>query len=146
MIRFAIPLVAVSAIALPSLPAALSATGETRIDPGRLMISASLPDARIYCDAGDAPLAADATFAKIAQSWHAVGGLHDIVLDARGRMKGVVADLGDTLGRDSRRVLLPVDNVRVVPVGADDRRYALIVHLTEEELDALPEAPQPRAA
>ena len=65
-----------------------------------------------------------------------VGEIEDVVLDARGQMVGVTAEVGGFLGIGDHLVMLPIDEIRLVPV--DDAEFAYVTRLTEDQLEELP--------
>ena len=52
-------------------------------------------------------------------------------------MIGIVAEIGGFLGIGEHNVLLPVGDVRLVPV--DDQSYSYVTRYTEEQLEQLPD-------
>lgn len=61
-----------------------------------------------------------------------VGEVEDLLMDDQGRIVALTADVGGFLGVGEREVVLQLDQVTL----ADDR---LVVQMTEEELEQLPE-------
>ena len=71
------------------------------------------------------------------QNYDNIGEIEDIVLDSSGQMQGIVAEVGGFLGIGDHHVMLPVEDVRLVPV--DDSEYAYVTRYTEEQLEQLPD-------
>ncbi|CUH30327.1 PRC-barrel domain protein [Jannaschia seosinensis] len=65
-----------------------------------------------------------------------IGEIEDIVLDQGGQMIGIVAEVGGFLDIGDKHVLVPVEDLRLVPV--DDTSYSYITRLSEEALEELP--------
>lgn len=64
-----------------------------------------------------------------------IGEIEDIVLDESGQMVGIVAEIGGFLDIGDKHVMVPTDDVRLVPV--DDKSYAYVTRLTEEQLEEM---------
>jgi sporulation protein YlmC with PRC-barrel domain len=77
----------------------------------------------------------DATYDAVDTNWDQVGEIEDIVLDRNGQMSGVVAEVGGFLDIGDKHVLIPVEDVKLVPV--DDRTYAIVTPMTEERLESM---------
>lgn len=65
-----------------------------------------------------------------------IGEIEDIVLDQGGQMIGIVAEVGGFLDIGDKHVMLPVEDLRLVPV--DDANYSYVTRLTEDQLMELP--------
>lgn len=76
-------------------------------------------------------------YEAVGDDWNDIGEIEDIVLDRSGQLVGIVGEIGGFLDIADKHVMIPVDNVRLVPV--DDRSYSYVTRMTEEELEALPE-------
>ena len=70
------------------------------------------------------------------QNYDNIGSIEDVILDSSGQMVGVVAEVGGFLDIGDKHVMLPVEDVRLVPV--DDTSYAYVTRMTEEQLEELP--------
>ncbi len=70
----------------------------------------------------------------VGDNWNQIGEIEDIVLDKSGKMIGIVAEVGGFLDIGDKHVMLKVDETKLVPV--DDRSYAVITRLNEEDLEA----------
>ena len=71
------------------------------------------------------------------ENYDNIGEIEDIVLDRSGQMVGIVAEVGGFLGIGDHHVMLPVEDVRLVPV--DDSEYSYVTRYTEEQLEGLPD-------
>ena len=78
---------------------------------------------------------ADMSYSEVDAEWEQVGEIEDIVLDRSGQMVGVVAEVGGFLDIGDKHVIIPVENVRLVPV--DDVEFALVTNHTEDELESM---------
>ena len=71
-----------------------------------------------------------------------IGEIEELVFDATGQLVGVVAEVGGFLGIGDHEVMLPLQDVRMVPVGGDglaeDRQFAYVTRMTEDQLEELP--------
>lgn len=76
-------------------------------------------------------------FNAVGDGWNDIGEIEDIVLSRDGQLKGVVAEIGGFLDIADKHVMLEVTDMQLVPV--DDREYAIVTRMTEEELEQLPE-------
>ena len=65
-----------------------------------------------------------------------IGEIEDIVLDQSGQMVGLVAEVGGFLDIGDKHVMVPVADLRLVPV--DDATYSYVTRLSEEQLEELP--------
>ena len=70
------------------------------------------------------------------ENYDEIGSIEDVILDQSGQMVGVVAEVGGFLDIGDHHVMLPVEDVRLVPV--DDQSYSYVTRLTEEQLEELP--------
>lgn len=70
------------------------------------------------------------------QGYDNIGSIEDVVLDSSGQMVGIVAEVGGFLDIGDKHVMLPVEDVRLVPV--DDTEYAYVTRLTADQLMELP--------
>merc|ERR1711974_46020 len=80
---------------------------------------------------------ADQSYDMVEDGWETVGEIEDIVLDKTGQMKGIVAEIGGFLDIGDKHVMLPVEDVRLVPV--DNESYAVVTQASQEELRDLEE-------
>ncbi|MGR3540735.1 MAG: PRC-barrel domain-containing protein [Hasllibacter sp.] len=65
-----------------------------------------------------------------------IGEIEDIVLDRSGQMIGIVAEVGGFLDIGDKHVMVPINDIRLVPV--DDVSYSFVTRLSEEQLEELP--------
>jgi hypothetical protein len=65
-----------------------------------------------------------------------IGEIEDIVLDRSGQMIGIVAEVGGFLDIGDKHVMVPTEDLRLVPV--DDTSFTYVTRLTEEQLEELP--------
>ena len=72
----------------------------------------------------------------IDSGWNEIGEIEDIVLSKDGQMVGIVAEVGGFLDIGDKHVMISVPDVNLVAV--DDKTYAYVTRLNEEELEALP--------
>ncbi|WP_193141706.1 MULTISPECIES: PRC-barrel domain-containing protein [unclassified Meridianimarinicoccus] len=131
----------VSALALAAfaLPVVADTKSTMEIDPSTMIVADDITGGNIYTDLSDVPWKDDGPIDAAVQSWKAIGEIEDIVLNSSGQMVGIVADVGGFLGIGDKHVLLPMENVRIVPLVDGDDDYALVTRHTEESLMGLPE-------
>ncbi|MGR3513502.1 MAG: PRC-barrel domain-containing protein [Paracoccaceae bacterium] len=77
----------------------------------------------------------DMTYDAVGTDWNQVGEIEDIILSKDGEMKGFIAEIGGFLDIGDKHVMIPLDDVSLVAV--DDRSYAYVTRLTEEQLEKL---------
>jgi hypothetical protein len=65
-----------------------------------------------------------------------IGEIEDIVLDQSGQMIGIVAEVGGFLDIGDKHVMVPVEDLRLVPV--DDTSFTYVTRLSEEQLEEMP--------
>lgn len=83
-----------------------------------------------------------ATFNENRDSWENVGNVSDIVVTQDGEVRGVLIDVGGFLGLGARTVMVDMDELNFVtadPAAAAGDRYSLVVAMSQEELESLPE-------
>ncbi|ATI42176.1 hypothetical protein CBW24_09225 [Pacificitalea manganoxidans] len=104
-------------------------------DRAQLIRTRDITDGPVYAvDVDDADWA-DMSYSEVDAEWEQVGEIEDIVLDRSGQMVGVVAEVGGFLDIGDKHVIIPVENVRLVPV--DDVEFALVTNHTEDELESM---------
>ncbi|MEM7490765.1 MAG: PRC-barrel domain-containing protein, partial [Pseudomonadota bacterium] len=64
-----------------------------------------------------------------------IGEIEDIVLDDSGQMVGIVAEVGGFLDIGDKHVMVPVEDLRLVPV--DDTSFSFVTRLSEEQLEEM---------
>ena len=79
---------------------------------------------------------ADTEYTAVDSGWNQIGEIEDIVLSEDGEMVGIVAEVGGFLDLGDKHVMISVPDVNLVAI--DDRSYAYVTRLSEEELEALP--------
>ncbi|MEI4194353.1 PRC-barrel domain-containing protein [Roseovarius sp. E0-M6] len=104
---------------------------------GELIRSRDITDAEIYTTdaADDEGWTDEATYENVGADWNEVGEVEDLVLSKDGQLVGVVAEVGGFLDVGDKHVAIAIDDMKLVPV--DDRSYAYVTRLSEEELEAL---------
>nr|WP_245867081.1 PRC-barrel domain-containing protein [Kandeliimicrobium roseum] len=73
------------------------------------------------------------TYNGVGDGWNNIGEIEDIVLSKDGQMIGIVGEVGGFLDIADKHVMIPVDDISLVAV--DDRTYAYVTRLSEEELE-----------
>ena len=148
--------VAQTADAPAQAPAATAQTGaQPRTVPG--FMASDLFDKELYTlDSEDARAMRDsqaaegeqvrredsATFNENRDSWENVGNVSDIVVTQDGEVRGVLIDVGGFLGLGARTVMVEMDELNFVtedPAAVAGDRYSLVVTMSQDELEALPE-------
>ncbi|WP_323784094.1 PRC-barrel domain-containing protein [Leisingera sp.] len=119
--------------------AAAPAVAEMQTDAGHLIRTRDITGGDIYTLNG--PMDADTwgnwEAAGVGPDWNDIGEIEDIILDRKGAMKGIVAEVGGFLDIGDKHVMIPVEDMRLAPV--DDKRYVIVTRYTEEQLEQLPE-------
>lgn len=82
--------------------------------------------------------AATGAFSEIDDNWQDAGNVVDLVLSSDGKASGLVVEHGGVLDIGDQAVLLSMKDVRRVDAGEDT--YTFVTHLTEAELENLPQA------
>lgn len=72
---------------------------------------------------------------RIDTNWNDIGEIEDVILNKDGQLIGIVAEVGGFLDIGDKHVMLPIDDIKLVPV--DDASYALVTRLSEEQLEEL---------
>ena len=104
---------------------------------GDLIRSRDITGGEIYTlnEAGD-EWSPNTAYNEIGADWNEIGEIEDIVLSKNGQMVGIVAEVGGFLDLGDKHVMISVPDVNLVAV--DDKTYAYVTRLNEEELEALP--------
>lgn len=76
-------------------------------------------------------------YTQVGENWNNIGSIEDVVLSKDGQMTGIVAEIGGFLGIGDTQVLIPVNDVSLVP--SDDGNYAFVTRLSEDQLKELPD-------
>jgi PRC-barrel domain len=69
---------------------------------------------------------------RIDSGWNQVGQIEDLVLSRSGQLTGLVAEVGGFLDVGDKHVLIQLGDVNLV--ATDDREYAYVTRLSEEDL------------
>ncbi|SDY34365.1 PRC-barrel domain-containing protein [Citreimonas salinaria] len=86
--------------------------------------------------AGDAEMAwSEQAYTGIGDGWNDIGEIEDIILSRDGQMIGIIAEVGGFFDIGDKHVMIPVNDVSLVPI--DDETYAYVTRLTEEQLEQL---------
>ncbi len=117
--------------------AAAPALAETAMDTDNLIRTRDITGGDIYTLNG--PMDED-TWGNweadgVGPDWNDIGEIEDIILDRKGQMIGVVAEVGGFLDIGDKHVLLPVEDIRLTPL--DDKKYVIVTRKTEEQLEAM---------
>ncbi|MFQ6547937.1 PRC-barrel domain-containing protein [Aestuariibius sp. 2305UL40-4] len=115
-----------------------SAIAETQMDTENLIRTRDITGGDIYTmnvEADDAMWGDDDAFAEIDAEWNDIGEIEDVILSRDGQMIGIVAEIGGFLDIGDKHVMIPVEDVKLVPV--DDQTYAYVTRMTEEQLEEM---------
>jgi hypothetical protein len=74
------------------------------------------------------------SYASVGVDWNDVGEIEDIVLDASGKMVGIVVEVGGFLNIADKDIFLGADEFRITPVDGND--HAVVTRWNEEQLEA----------
>ncbi|MFW2541629.1 PRC-barrel domain-containing protein [Primorskyibacter sp. 2E107] len=83
----------------------------------------------------DAVWDGDLMYDTVGENWDKVGEIEDVVLSASGEFKGIIAEVGGFLDIGDKHIMLPIDNVKLVPV--DDASYAIVTPYSLDELKGM---------
>lgn len=72
---------------------------------------------------------------SIGADWTEIGEIEDLVLSRTGQLTGIVAEVGGFLDIGDKHVLLPINDVKLVP--SEDRTYSIVTRFSEEDLSEL---------
>ncbi|MCE8548483.1 PRC-barrel domain-containing protein [Ruegeria pomeroyi] len=75
------------------------------------------------------------SYADMSEKLKEIGEIEDIVLSKNGEFKGIVAEIGGFLDIGDKHVMIPVSDVKLVAV--DDKTYAYVTRMSEEQLEQL---------
>ena len=75
---------------------------------------------------------------ELDTDWEEIGEVEDMIMSRDGNLVGIVAEVGGWLGIGDENVVLGLNDIRVV--GDAVGQYAFVTRLSEERLEALPEA------
>lgn len=109
-------------------------------DPSTLLRSEDLEGADLYSvETGiDQGTFGNTQYTAIATEWDDIGEIEDVVFDMNGKIVAVVAEFGGFLDIGDHEVMLPIEDVAVVP-GDNRDDVAFITRYSQEELKNLPE-------
>ncbi len=82
------------------------------------------------------------TFTAERDDWESVGSIDDIVMTQDGEIRGILIDVGGFLGFGARTVMLGLDELFFVSEEGHPEEvadFSVVVAMTEEELENLPE-------
>lgn len=122
---------------------------------GKTLYTLDSEDARAIRDDGQADAGAQAmaerdqlrwtssdTFLADRDNWEDVGAIDDIVMTMDGDIRGVLLDIGGFLGFGARTVMIDIEDLYFVSDDSDPEEigdFSVVISMTEEELEALPE-------
>jgi CTP synthase (UTP-ammonia lyase) len=110
---------------------------EAHMDRENMVRSRDITGGEVYSMAEETMWDDDTMYDTVDTNWNDIGEIEDVVMDRNGQMIGVIAEVGGFLDIGDKHVMLPLENVRLVPV--DDRSYSIVTDMTEEQLEELPE-------
>ena len=125
-----------SASILAMTMAAGPVLAEADMDRENMIRSRDITGGEVYSLAEADAWNSDTAYDGVDSRWNDIGEIEDVILDREGKMIGVVAEVGGFLDIGDKHVMLPVENVRLVPI--DDKEYSIVTNMSEEELEALP--------
>ena len=114
----------------------IETTGSARVDG--LFRTSELDGADIYSidPATGYDWTGTAELEGISEEWEEIGEVESMVVDTRGQIVGVVADVGGFLGIGDKDVLIPISEIRVAP--GQEGEMAFVTRLGEELLEQWP--------
>jgi uncharacterized protein YrrD len=128
MTKFATSIIALTVAAGPAF-------AEAHMDRANMIRSRDITGGEVYSMADSGMWNDDTMYESVEDGWNDIGEIEDIILDRSGQMTGIVAEVGGFLDIADKHVVIPVDNVRLVPV--DDKSYGIVTNMTEEQLEEL---------
>lgn len=72
---------------------------------------------------------------EVDSGWTEIGEIEDLVLSRTGELSGVIAEIGGFMDIADKHVLLPVNDVKLVP--SEDMTYSIVTRFTEDDLEEL---------
>lgn len=105
---------------------------------GNLIRSRDITGGNIYsiAAADDEGWDSSVMWNEVGADWNDIGEIEDLVLSKDGKVTGIVAEVGGFLDIADKHVVISVEDLNLVAV--DDRTYAYVTRLSEEELENLP--------
>ena len=103
---------------------------------GKLIRTRDITGGDIYTmnEADDEGWEMGKAYGTVGENWNDIGEIEDIVLSEDGKMIGIVAEVGGFLDIGDKHVMIEMQDVNLVAV--DDKSYAFVTRLSEEELEA----------
>ncbi|MFW2589600.1 PRC-barrel domain-containing protein [Sagittula sp. SSi028] len=103
---------------------------------GKLIRTRDITGGDIYTmnEADDEGWEMGQAYDSVGENWNDIGEIEDIVLSEDGKMIGIVAEVGGFLDIGDKHVMIEMQDVNLVAV--DDKSYAFVTRLSEEELEA----------
>ncbi|EPX78473.1 PRC-barrel domain-containing protein [Salipiger mucosus] len=89
----------------------------------------------IDAEGGETDWDSTTTYDSVNSDWDNVGTIEDIVLNADGSFKGIVAEVGGFLDIGDKHVMIEINDAKFVPV--EDQTYAVVTNFTADELDSM---------
>jgi len=112
------------------------ALAEAHMDRANMIRSRDITGGVVYSMADSSTWGDGAMYDTVDTNWNDIGEIEDVILDRNGQMIGVVGEIGGFLDIGDKHVFIKIDNVRLVPT--DDKTYAVVTNLSEEQLEELP--------
>ena len=103
-----------------------------------MILASQIEDGRVYAlgEAYDEAEWAGGDPYVFDPEYEDVGEIEDVVLSPDGQVIGITAEVGGFIGIGDHEVMLPLEDVRLVP--AEDGQYNYVTRLTEDQLEELP--------
>lgn len=122
-----------------ALAASHSSGDEEMIDlygmQGELIRSRDITGGTIYTTNEADDEGWDAGYDGIGSDWNEIGEIEDLILSRDGKIIGIVAEVGGFLDIGDKHVMIPVDNLNLVPV--EDAEYVYVTRYNEEQLEEM---------
>ncbi|MFW2586786.1 PRC-barrel domain-containing protein [Sagittula sp. SSi028] len=74
-----------------------------------------------------------AIYDAVSEDWERAGSVQDLVIDADGKVTGMVAEIGGFLGLGDKFVMLTLDEAKLIPL--QDGNYDVVTFYSEEQLE-----------
>jgi hypothetical protein len=112
-------------------------TEELAQNEGNLIRSRDITGGAIYTmnAADDEGWNVDMTYEGVNADWTQIGEIEDLVLNADGKITGIVAEVGGFLDIGDKHVVMSVQDLNLVPV--DDRSFVYLTRYSEEQLEEM---------
>lgn len=128
MTKFASSIIALTVAAGPVF-------AEAHMDRDNMIRSRDITGGEVYSMSEEGMWTDETMYEGVEDGWNDIGEIEDIILDRSGQMIGIVAEVGGFLDIADKHVMIPVENVRLVPV--DDKSYGIVTDMSEEQLEEL---------